>query len=238
MKRLILALAATALVAAVAAGSALAFGGGGHGPTLRWEVKITNLTPATGAGTAQPLSPPSVTIHNRRADVWQVGDPASAGVAAIAQDADNSILESALSGAPGVKSVSTAPTGGPILPGQSATFLIESDFWHNRISIVSMLVNTNDAFTGLDSKRLLPWALFFGRTFYVRAYDAGSELNDQLAANIPGPCCGDTGKNGTPTSEPISHHAGILSGVGDLDPNIHGWNGAVAKIEIRLAFHR
>ncbi|MGH9248902.1 MAG: spondin domain-containing protein [Acidimicrobiales bacterium] len=52
-------------------------------------------------------------------------------------------------------------------------------------TLLTMLVNTNDAFTGLDSMRL------HGRGDRVRtvAYDVGSERNNELARFIPGPCC-------------------------------------------------
>ena len=82
-----------------------------------------------------------------------------------------------------------------------------------------MLVSTNDGFTGLDAVPLR------GRKaeFLTMAYDAGSEVNDQLKASIPGPCCGDTGRHGVDEFGVITHHQGILPGVGDLDPAIWGW---------------
>ena len=50
-----------------------------------------------------------------------------------------------------------------------------------------MLVNTNDAFTGLDSVQLRGKRSQLSRN----AYDAGSERNNELKAFIPGPCCGN-----------------------------------------------
>ena len=88
MKRLVL----TVLVLA----SAVAFSVPANGSSTRqsrsWNVTVTNLTPAG----SQPLSPPLVVVHSTRADVWSLGEIASHGVAAIAEDADNSVLESAL----------------------------------------------------------------------------------------------------------------------------------------------
>lgn len=101
-----------------------------------------------------------------------------------------------------------------------------------------MLVNTNDGFTGLDAVSL-PRAAGKGpaggsSVFMVMGYDAGSEMNDQLLANIPGPCCGDMDRNGTAEMRPISHHPGILAGVGQLDPATWGWpvDQPVARITI------
>src|SRR5687768_2434331 len=108
MKRLVpgaLALLCAAALAMPAAGSS-------SKPQRSWQVTITNLTRPG----SQPLSPPLVVVHSRRADVWSLGQIASHGVAAIAEDADNSVLESALAGQRGILSVQTV-AGGPILPG-------------------------------------------------------------------------------------------------------------------------
>jgi hypothetical protein len=96
----------------------------------------------------------------------------------------------------------------------------------NRLSVVTMLVNTNDAFTGLDSLRLHGDRIVRSR----RAYDAGSERNNELAAFIPGPCCGNPFVR-DPEGELIRRHPGI-TGVGDLDPAVYGWEEPVAKITI------
>jgi Spondin_N len=192
-----------------------------RGGTKWWSVTVHNLTPAG----SQPLSPPLLVVHSKRADVWSVGEIASHGVAAIAEDANNSVLESALAGAPGVRSVTTG-AGGPIGPGESRTYLVSTRGNHNRLSLVTMLVNTNDAFTGLDSLRL------HGRSL-VRmkvAYDAGSETNNEQAEFIPGPCCGNPFVR-DPEGALIGMHPGIL-GIGDLNPAIYGWSGPAARIRI------
>jgi hypothetical protein len=53
----------------------------------------------------------------------------------------------------------------------------------NRLSVLTMLVNTNDAFTGLDSLRLGG----HGDTLRTRACETGSEANNEDADFIPGP---------------------------------------------------
>lgn len=97
-----------------------------------------------------------------------------------------------------------------------------------QLSLVTMLVSTNDGFTGLDAVQLP------GKKaeYLTMGYDAGSEVNDQLKASIPGPCCGDTGRHGVHEFGVITHHQGILPGVGDLDPAIWGWptQSPVARI--------
>ena len=197
------------------------------GGTKTWQVTITNLTPAGGGSPpgAQPLSPPVVAIHSSRADVWSVGDIASHGVAAVAEDANNPVLVSALNKLAGVKTAFTAG-GDPIFSGQSRTFTVETDGRFDRLSIVTMLVNTNDAFTGLDSLKLRGR----GETRSTIAYDAGSEANNERASHIPGPCCNNPFVR-DPEGELIRPHAGI-QGTGDLSPALYGWTEPAARVSI------
>jgi Spondin_N len=196
------------------------------GGTRTWQITITNLTPpGPGAPGSQPLSPPLVAVHSSKADVWSVGDFASHGVAAIAEDANNGPLESALPQLEGVKAVQTVP-GGPIPSGTSRSFQVTTEGTFNRLSIVTMLVNTNDAFTGLDSLHVRAQ----GETRNTMAYDAGSELNNELESHIPGPCCGNMFVR-APEGQPIRHHDGI-TGVGDLSPALYDWSDPVARIAI------
>jgi hypothetical protein len=194
--------------------------------TKVWRVTIKNLTPAgPGAPGSQPLSPPLFVVHSKRADVWSVGGIASHPVAAIAEDANNAPAESALAQLRGVRDVFTG-AGGPIPSGTSSTYMVETKGKFSRLSVVTMLVNTNDAFTGLDSFRLRG----HGAVLRRMAYDAGSERNNELAAFIPGPCCGNLFVR-DPEGELIRMHPGI-GGVGDLDPAVYGWEEPVAKITI------
>ena len=98
-----------------------------------------------------------------------------------------------------------------------------------------MLIPTNDGFFAVngiegpsDNQTL---------TVYSPAYDAGSEVNDELCSNIPGPFfgeCGGPGGGGKPGGgEGYVHiHAGI-HGIGDLTAAARDWRNPVAKIVIR-----
>jgi hypothetical protein len=219
MRRIALAL----LAAAALAVPAVAWSdddGGDHG-TRTWDVTITNLTPPG----SQPLSPPLFVVHSKRADIWSLGDIATHPVAAIAEDANNAPAESALADLPGVRDVFTG-AGGPIPPGGTRTYTVETRGHFNRLSVVTMLVNTNDAFTGLDSLRLSG----HGDTLRTRAYDAGSEVNDEDADFIPGPCCNHPFVR-APEGALIRMHDGI-TGVGDLNPAVYSWTGPAARIAI------
>ena len=93
-------------------------------------------------------------------------------------------------------------------------------------SLVTMLVNTNDAFTGLDSLRLRGR----GETRSTMAYDGGSEKNNELKSHIPGPCCGSAFVR-DPEGALIRPHDGI-TGVGQLTQALYDWDGPAARIAI------
>jgi spondin N len=218
MRRMLLALVAAALLAAPAAAWS---NDGDDGSPRTWNVTVTNLTRPG----SQPLSPPLFVVHSSRADVWSLGAIASHPVAAIAEDANNEPAESALADLPGVLHVFTG-AGEAIPPGASRTYEVETSGRHNRLSLLTMLVNTNDAFTGLDSLRVGGR----GAALSTQAYDAGSERNNEDADFIPGPCCGNPFVR-DPEGELIRMHPGI-AGTGDLDPAVYGWSGPVARIQI------
>jgi hypothetical protein len=224
MRRLMLVLSTALLATALVAGTARADDDddGDDDAARTWTVTVANLTPAG----SQPLSPPLFVIHTRKADVWSVGEIASHGVAAIAEDANNAVLESALPQVQGVKSVFTG-MGGPIPSGQSRTYTVQTEGRFNRLSLLTMLVNTNDAFTGLDSLRAR------AATLTTMAYDAGSERNNELMSHIPGPCCNNPFVR-DPEGALIRPHEGI-TGRGQLSPAVYDWSDPVARITIEPA---
>lgn len=127
---------------------------------------VENLTPDG----SQPLSPPLVVVHSNRVDVWSVGSIANHGVAAIAEDANNVVLEQVLPELSGVSGVFTV-AGGPIPSGESRAFDIQSRGRFDRLTLLTMLVNTDARSPGWTRGTLR------GRGDRVRtaAYDAGSE---------------------------------------------------------------
>jgi Spondin_N len=210
-----------ALGALVAAALLIPAAGSSPNQDRTWDVTITNLTRPG----SQPLSPPLFVVHSARADVWGVGEIATHPVAAIAEDANNAPAEAAFAQLEGVSDVFTG-AGGPIPPGASRTYTVETSGQSSRLSVLTMLVNTNDGFTGLDSLRLRG----HGETRSTMAYDAGSELNNEEIAFIPGPCCNHPFVR-DPEGALIRMHEGI-TGRGDLSPATYGWSGPVARIQV------
>jgi spondin N len=190
-----------------------------------YEITFTNLTPATGPGASQPMSPPVLAAHTKFFHVFQKGAYASTEIAQIAEDAVSGPLVEALGN--NVLVYNVAQGDGVVFPGASTTINIAASVGFRKLSIVSMLVNTNDAFAGLDAIHMPARG---SKTVYLHAYDAGSEENTESFDHIPGPCCGSPHVR-VPTNERITLHGGI-TGNGDLDAALYGWHGAVAKVTI------
>lgn len=195
-------------------------------PTARYEITVENLTPATAPGASQPFSPPILATHSRRMHIFQRRRYASDAVTQLAEDAVAGPLLDMLHASPRVHAV--AAGDGVVLPGGVSRFEIEAAKGMRRLSVLFMLVNTNDAFGGLDGVKLPRHGQ---RTFMVRAWDAGSEMNTELMTDIPGPCCGSP-MMGTDEHRRIRRHHGIM-GVGDLAVDTYGWEGKVARVTVR-----
>jgi len=222
MKRLIM--FSFAALAVLAIGATPAFAGKKEkSKSYTYKITVENLTKT------QPLSPPVFGVHKGKGKVWQKNKVASHAVAGVAEDANGGVLVDALNK---LRSVSSAGLGAdaPIGPGASASFEVTTKGRYNRLSIVSMLVNTNDAFTGVNSLRLNR-AKNKMRMIQKGAYDAGSEVNTQLKTDIPGPCCNNPSAR-VPEGDVIRKHAGIQDGVNQLTVADYGWTGPVAKITI------
>lgn len=202
-----------------------------------YEVTITNLT------SGQPFTPPLIATHRPSTSMFTVGQPASFELKEIAENGNLAPMLTAVGNDKHVSNFVVAVAGDPppLLPGQSVTVTIDESRGGKFLSFASMLICTNDGFTGLDTVRL-PQVVGETITFYSDAYDAGSEINTGDFADIVPPCPALTGVStddpGTGESNPalaengvISHHDGI-QGIADLDPDIHGWENPVVMVEI------
>lgn len=202
-----------------------------------YRVTVVNLTGS------QPLSPGVIATHTKAAHVFRVGEAASEGVRLIAESGDPSVAVSMLSGVEAVHRVKAFPDPlGPIHrqggPGSSSGSIeIAARASANRLSLVIMLICTNDGFTGLESVKLP------GGTrpvvYEVRGYDAGTEVNDETSENIvdacgaagPEPLAAD-GNGRTAEGGVVAPHPGIQGGA-DLSVSAHAWTDPVARITVQ-----
>jgi len=205
----------------------------------KYKVTITNLT------SGQPFTPPVLATHSKRTGIFSLAEDASEGVQAIAENGNSMLLVAALAGDVHVYDVveGTAPLIPASNPGgapfeSSATYTISTHRNARYLSIVSMLICTNDGFTGIDTVALPSRK----RTVYSVAYDARTEQNTEDFADMVPPCQGLIGVSsddmGTGETNPLLSeegfvipHAGINGGA-DLDRQVHNWGDPVAMIEI------
>jgi len=213
----------------------------GDGPAF--NVTITNLTGGPGGETSTPegmssggqvFTPLLVATHKAGVRLFTLGQPASVPLQDLAEAGDTSLLKAALLANPDVRDVQTTDPH-PLPPGQSVTLRVESPEGFDHVSVAAMLVPTNAGFfavndaAGPEGTRRV--------TLYSPAYDAGSKLDDERCATIPGPpnVCKGTGFVTPPTGVGFVHiHSGI-HGIGDLPPHFFDWRNPVARIVIQRA---
>lgn len=196
------------------AGNALARDGG------HYKITITNLTRGS-------LFTPALAVsHGGGIKVFSEGEPASDALAQLAEGGNSQPVQEALFATGKARD---AANSGPVLPGQSVTLMVKTGIDARFISLVSMILPTNDGFIALNGVR----GPFRGhkKVFYVPGYDAGSEMNDEHCVNIPGPQCGGEGYNAAGGEGYVHIHAGIHGG-GDLLAADYDWRNPVARITV------
>jgi hypothetical protein len=209
----------------------------GPAGAAEYEISVENLT------TGQPFTPPAVAIHRPAISLYEVGEAASVAIQEIAENGNLDPAVALLSGSNQVSDFGAAfgPTIPPLLPGETTSITLRSERGAKLVSFASMLICTNDGFTGIDDVRL-PRGLGESITVHARAYDAGTEVNTEDFADIVPPCQGLVGVGsddpGTGMSNPalaengvIAAHPGVVGG-DDLLPDVHGWTDPVARVTV------
>jgi hypothetical protein len=207
-----------------------------------YRVTVSNLT------SGQPFTPPAVAAHSAKTGVFSVGEPASEAVKEVAENGNLGPLGDAIAGdqfvrASAVGSAPLVPASDPGGTGLShyVTLELGADRSAKHLSFISMLIGTNDGFTGLDTVEL-PKSVGESNSYYASSFDAGTEENtERFTDMVPEAQIlmgqGD-GSSGAKKSDPglaedgvITPHAGIM-GTGDLDPTIYGWRDPAALVHV------
>ena len=173
-----------------------------------FDVTMVNLT------NAQPLSPATVIAHQSGYSMFLVGSPAGAGLEEMAEGGDNTALLAEATADAAV--VVTGSGAAPIGPAGSDTVtldLLNSERIGLHLSVGTMLVNTNDAFSGLNGVSVEALAVGETLQFDALAYDAGTEADTEMAAHIPGPAGGGEGFNAArdDQADQVAAHSGVVS---------------------------
>jgi hypothetical protein len=192
------ALAATLLLAACSGGSSMPEPDIKPSPpvvvaptTAIYEVTLVNLT----AG--QPLSPMVAVAHNDGFSVFNVGEAASVALEHLAEAGESAPLAALANDSKSVYAAAVA-SGGPLAPGagNKATVTLTvpvASLPTLRLSMASMLGNTNDGFAGLAGQSLATLDVGASTTVRLPGYDAGTERNTESADTVPGPATASAG---------------------------------------------
>ncbi|MCL2914679.1 spondin domain-containing protein [Shewanella corallii] len=195
--------------------------------TKNFEVTITNLT------ANQPLSPVATLQHNDDVQLWMAGEMASVALEKLAEGGDTSDL-SELQGVTG-----TVSGSGAVGPGATDTISMEiPEARVANLAVITMLVNTNDAFTGVQGIDLTDLAIDESMSYRTMAYDAGTEANSEAKGTMPGPADGGEGFNASREGDVdrVHIHPGVISMDDGLMDSVlsasHRFDNPVAMITI------
>lgn len=174
-----------------------------------FDVTVSNLT------NAQPLSPIAVIAHRDAYSIFTIGLAASAALERLAEDGNNGEVITEADGDTANVFV-TGSGAAPIGPAGSETVaitMLESDLAELQLSVATMLVNTNDAISALNSLDASTMAVGDVIQVNVIAYDAGTEADTEAAGDIPGPAGGGEGFNAARSddNDRVAMHAGVVS---------------------------
>ncbi|MCF2910077.1 spondin domain-containing protein [Pseudoalteromonas sp. DL2-H2.2] len=208
------------------------------------DVKVTNLTQGIY------FTPLLVTAHTSDAMLFQAGEKASGALTAMAEGGSLTGLSEILTD---INANTTEnPAGGLLAPVTSTMTSLETDAGNDRLSIVAMMLPTNDGFVGLNS-----WPIPTAPGtyhIYLNAYDAGTEANNELVVEgsgapgtpgipaSPGVAPGTQGMGVTEMEEDtnVHIHRGNLGddeqvgGKSDLHNTVHRWLNPVAKVTVTV----
>lgn len=179
-----------------------------------YEVTVTNVT-----ASKQALSPVVIATHPASVHAWQMGGMAAEGLELVAEDGKPDLFAADL------EKVSTDVVADAthLMPGDYLTLRITAKDG-DVLSAATMLIQTNDGFTGLDSV-----ALNSG-DHEPNVYDAGTEDNTEIKSHIPGFYGAFKGPDSNPHT-PIAMHGGIRGNV--QVPSDFDWDSPVARFSIR-----
>lgn len=192
---------------------------------FKYQVSVTNLTHA------QPFSPVAIVSHDE-GQLWEIGQPASVALEKIAESGDSADLFQL--------DLVTSSAGGAdiVMPGANEAIELEvQDNAPMYLSVVTMLVNTNDAYTGKTAINVSELAVGDSMSMNLPTYDAGTEANSEMEGTIPGPADSGEGYNATRDDvDRVSKHPGVVTMNDGLDTSVlsfsHRFDNPTMKVVI------
>lgn len=212
-----------------------------NGNSAVYTVQITNLT------YSQPFAPAAVILHESGFHSFNEGEPASMGIEIMAEGGDPSmVITEAMDSTDFLDAQNSGGILGPRSMGAELTLVVpELDADDLRLTVTTMLVNTNDAFTGLNAANVSNMAVGDIKTFMTVTWDAGTEANTETAATMPGPAASAAGGGGEAAgydvvrddlADAVRLHQGVVTSANADDPSREGLSTSVLTEAHRFDF--
>ena len=204
--------------------------------TFEFEIQVSNLT------LGQPFSPLALIAHHEDWRAFETGSAASVALEELAEGGDNSGLLQSASAEAGV--YSTVSGAGIVAPGSSETITLEvnaATLGTLSLSMLSMLVNTNDAIVALNAQTLNALAVDESMSWSLNTYDTGTEANTETADTVPGPAAAGGLREGFNANrddvrDAVYVHAGVVTqedGLSSSDLSFeHRWDHPAARLTV------
>lgn len=209
------------------------------------EITVQNLTRGIY------FTPILITAHSPDQQLFSVGDAASTELQAMAEGGDISGLEAAVDALSADSAAN--PAGGLLAPTASTTTTLSTADSNTALSVVAMMLPTNDGFIGLNSWMIPEEPGTY--KIYVNAYDAGTEANDELRGSgapgmpglpVPPPMeelvgTGGSGVTSEITNAMVHIHPGSLGdddpegGMSDISNTVQRWLNPVAMVTVTVS---
>lgn len=208
-----------------------------------FNISFTNLTHGSH------FTPLIFTAHEKNQHIFEISSSASSSLQAMAEGGDISGLVADMAALNA--DITENPAQALLTPGQTVNVDMSTQEANTQLSIAAMILPSNDGFVGLDSLSVPTKSGTY--TYYLNAYDAGTEANDEIinggnlpgVAGIPGDPLEQGGSNGTGVTNTeinknIHIHRGVLGdtdangGSSDLDSRVHRWLNPIARLVITV----
>ena len=230
MKLKILQIKTKVAIACLLSSVVLLQGCGGKGGTgsvdskpYEFSIKVMNTT------NNQTFSPLTGLLHDSSVTVFMAGQPASNALENLAESGSNSAFIN------DENMIDTVSGKGKLKPGYDETIILKSSDKNVKLSLLAMLVNTNDAFISLNGIDLSALKKDESLRLSANVYDSGTENNSETSETVPG--MGGEGFNATrDDANFVSIHSGVISNDDGLTSSIldssHRFDNPAATVVI------
>ena len=197
-----------------------------------YSVSVTNLTHG------QPMAPSAIVVHEPGYDLFVSGQPSTLGLENLAEGGSPAMLiGEAQNDVAFLDAVNSTGINGPGMTTNIITVLVpELDMDNVKLSVATMLVDTNDGFAGVNAKDISNMAIGETRVFIAPVWDAGTEANTETAATMPGPAAQAVGGGGDAAGfdaarddliDAVRIHAGVVTQENATDPSMEGLSTSI-----------